>query len=76
MVTEVWPVRRDPRRPETDSSSSMRIGDKYGFGVFQNLNRQFAAYRRKVLKEDFERIPCFEVLEQDTNRRAIARSGG
>ena len=67
-VTEVWPVRRGPKRLGTDSSSRICIGDKYSFSVFQNLNCQFTAYRRKIPKEDFERVPCFEMLEQDTNR--------
>ena len=62
-VTEVWPVRKDPKRPGTDSSSRIRIGDEYSFGVFQNLDRQFTTDGREVLKEDFERVSCFEMLK-------------
>jgi hypothetical protein len=61
------PVSSGPRRPGTDSSSRMRIVHEGYLGVFKNLNCEFSAHRWEVLKEDFERIACFQMLKDDAN---------
>jgi len=43
----------------------MRIFDKRGSCVFENLHREVSADRREVLKEHFKRIASFKVLEKN-----------
>ena len=51
----------------THSSSRMRIAHERHLGIFENLNREFPAHRRKIIQEDFQRIACFQVLEDDAH---------
>ena len=56
-----------PRLLGTDSSSRMCIVHEGHLGIFQNLNREFPAHGRKIIQEDFQRIACFQVLEDDAD---------
>jgi len=54
----------------------MRIVDQRRPGIFEYLHSEFTAHRRKVLKEDFERITSLQMFEQYANRNSRTDKNG
>jgi hypothetical protein len=54
----------------------MRIEHKSQLGVFKYLDRKLSANRGEVLKEDFQGIARFQMLEDDANGHSCPYENG
>ena len=55
---------------------STRICDRVGFGLLKRRNRDFSSDSWKVVKELFQRVPTFGVVNERMNRDARAGEDG
>ena len=54
----------------------MRIEHEGRLGVFEHLNRKYPTHRGEIPQENFQRVTCFKVFEDDAHRHPAANEHG